>query len=129
MFEWQAVAVARLLAARARLPARHLMQRWEHARLDSRADGVQFFDISSGFEEYFEGLRLFAGEPAAGSRGRILPKYDPKWKDAFLEVVVKARLQWWDRERCKAEEQIRALEKDRRKADKDSGSHMVRVRL
>lgn len=89
---------------------------------------MQFFDISSDFEEYFEGLRRFAGEPAAGSIGRTLPKYDPKWKDAFLEVVVKARLQWWDQERRKAEEQIRVLE-DRRKADKDSGSHMVRVRL
>ncbi|KIW57705.1 hypothetical protein PV05_02267 [Exophiala xenobiotica] len=125
VFEWQAVAVARLLAARARLPVRHLMQRWELARLASRGDEVQFFDISSDFEEYFEGLRRFAGEPAAGSIGRTLPKYDPKWKDAFLEVVVKARLQWWDQERRKAEEQIRVLE-DRRKADKDSGSHMVR---
>ncbi|KAK4942563.1 hypothetical protein LTR10_017692 [Elasticomyces elasticus] len=129
VFEWQAVAVARHLAGRATLPIRQLMRKWEQDRLASRGDGMQFFDLSSDFEGYFEGLRLFAGEPAAGSRGRILPKYDPKWIALFSEVVVKARVGWWDRERRRAEEQIRALEEDRRVGLEDSGSQPVRVRL
>jgi hypothetical protein len=105
------------------------MRECERERLAKSGDGVQFFDLSSDFEGYFEGLRLFAGKPAAGSRARILPKYDPKWKDRFVEVVVNARLQWWTQERRKAEEQIRGTNECRRQMNEDSGSHSVRVRL
>lgn len=129
VFEWQAVAVARLLAARTRLPARHLMRQWEQNRLVSRGDGMQFFDLSSEFEEYFEGLRLFAGEPAPGSTGRKLPKYDPRWIALFSEVVVKARVQWWEQERQKAEREARQVDGYRSRGNVDEVSQVVRVRL
>ncbi|EXJ58259.1 hypothetical protein A1O7_05684 [Cladophialophora yegresii CBS 114405] len=106
VFEWQAVAVARHLASRARLPAKQQMQMWEQDKIAALGDGMSFYDLSGDFEGYFEGLRLFAGEPAQGT-GRVLPKYDPEWKEMFSKVVVKARVQWWDRERRKAEEEIR----------------------
>ncbi|OAL40688.1 hypothetical protein AYO20_00424 [Fonsecaea nubica] len=129
VYEWQAVAVARMLAARARLPRRHLMRKWEHDRLAKCGDGIPFFDLSSDFEEYFEGLRKFAGKPAAGSSGRRLPRYDPKWKDLFVEVVVKARLQWWEQERRKVEEEICEAQTHRPKADGNSSRDLVRALL
>lgn len=102
MFEWQAVAVARLLAGRAELPSRKEMEKWEQDRIAKRGDGVSFSTYAPEFEEYFEEFRTLAGKPASGSTGRVLPKYDPKWLDAFLEVVT-LRNQWWDKERRQAE--------------------------
>jgi hypothetical protein len=78
------------------------MRDWERDRVAKLGDGMQFTDLSSDFEGYFEGLRLFAGDPADGTSGRILPKYDPKWKNAFSEVIVQARLRWWEKERRNA---------------------------
>lgn len=74
-------------------------------------------------------MRLFAGPSAAGSRGRTLPKYDPKWKDAFVEIVVKARLRWWEEERRRAEEQMQIGKKAMRQDVKASVDLAMRVRL
>ncbi len=103
VFEWQAVAVARYLAGRAILPSRKEMKSWEVCKIAKSGNGMQFFNLSPEFEAYFEGLRLLAGEPAVGTTGRILHKFEPKWVDAFLDVV-KARNLWWENERRKAEE-------------------------
>lgn len=84
------------------------MKKWEQERIAKRGDGVSFFTISPEFEEYFEALRIFAGEPAARTTGRVLPKFEPQWADAFSEVV-KLRKQWWDKERRKAEEGMNHL--------------------
>lgn len=105
------------------------MYRWEHDRATKRGNGVSFFDLSSEFEEYFEGLRLFAGPPAAGSRGRTLPRYDPQWKDAFVKIVVKARVHWWEQERRKAEEQMQTAKTIMRQDVPASIDPTMRVRL
>ncbi|KAL1858297.1 hypothetical protein VTK73DRAFT_7852 [Phialemonium thermophilum] len=102
VFEWQAVAVARFLAGRAKLPSQKEMQKWEHDLAAERGDGVLFYTISPEFEDYFEALRSIAGEPAPGTTGRVLPKFDPRWAEAFSEIVT-LRNQWWERERQKAE--------------------------
>lgn len=90
---------------------------------------MRFFDFSSDFEGYFEGLRLLAGEPAVGSTGRVLPKYDPKWKDSFVEVIVKARVKWWEQERRKAERPVQAVVDEKREVEKDHEYDLPRVRL
>lgn len=46
------------------------------------------------FEEHFESYRALAGEPAEGTLGRVLPKYNPAWGEEFWESVRK-RIKWW----------------------------------
>ncbi|KAJ0358053.1 hypothetical protein COL154_009504 [Colletotrichum chrysophilum] len=110
VFEWQAVAAARVFAGRGQLLSTTEMERWEQNRLAKRGDGVPFFTLSPDFEEYFETLRAIAGEPAPGSTGRILPKFDSKWLEAFADVI-NARVDWWKKETEKAEKQQKALYK------------------
>ena len=86
-------------------------------------------DFSADFEGYFEGLRLLAGEPGVNSTGRVLPKYDPKWKDLFVDVVVKARVGWWERERRKAETQVQAAAAKMPQVKRDHQQDLLRVRL
>ncbi|KAI8245919.1 Thiol-specific monooxygenase [Colletotrichum sp. SAR 10_96] len=112
VFEWQAVAAARVFAGRGQLPSTTEMEKWEVDRLAKRGDGVPFFTLSPDFEEYFEALRAIAGEPAPGSTGRILPKFDPKWLEAFADVI-NARVDWWKKETEKAEKQQKALYKSK----------------
>lgn len=81
------------------------MKKWEQERIIKRGDGVPFYHLAQDFEEYFEGLREFAGEPAPGTTGRVLPKYQLEWLQAFAEVV-RMRNVWWDGERRKAEAEI-----------------------
>jgi hypothetical protein len=78
------------------------MRGWEQDRIAKVGDGVSFFTISDNLEEYFESLRILAGEPADGTTGRVLPKYEKAWIDAFQRVVA-MRNRWWDQERRKAE--------------------------
>lgn len=103
VFEWQAVAVARVLAGRSELPSRRDMEKWEQERRAKRGDGVPFFTLSPDFEEHFEGLRGIAGPPASGTTGRVLPKFDSKWLEAFSQVI-NARVEWWKKESKKAEQ-------------------------
>ncbi|KAF9873047.1 thiol-specific monooxygenase [Colletotrichum karsti] len=103
VFEWQAVAAARVFAGRGKLPPRPEMEKWEQDRLIKRGDGIPFFTLSPDFEEYFEALRSIAGEPGAGTTGRVLPKFDSKWLEAFSQVI-NARVDWWKKETKKAEE-------------------------
>ncbi|KAJ3961158.1 hypothetical protein N0V92_002132 [Colletotrichum tropicale] len=112
VFEWQAVAAARVFAGRGQLPSTTEMERWEEDRLAKRGDGVPFYTLSPDFEEYFEALRAIAGEPAPGSTGRILPKFDPKWLEAFADVI-NARVDWWKKETEKTEKQQKALYKSK----------------
>ncbi|KAJ0272133.1 hypothetical protein CBS470a_012828 [Colletotrichum nupharicola] len=112
VFEWQAVAAARVFAGRGRLPSTNEMEKWEGDRLAKRGDGVPFFTLSPDFEEYFETLRSVAGEPVPGSTGRILPKFDPKWLEAFADVI-NARVDWWKKETEKAEKQQKTLYKSK----------------
>ncbi|KPM37049.1 hypothetical protein AK830_g9520 [Neonectria ditissima] len=104
IFEWQAVAAARVLAGHATLPPRKEMEDWEQDRISKCGNGPLFWTLSPNFEEHFEALRAIAGEPAAGTRGRVLPKYDPKWAE-ILWQFVDYRIRWWKEEAAKAEEE------------------------
>ncbi|KAF4921498.1 Thiol-specific monooxygenase [Colletotrichum viniferum] len=88
VLEWQAVAAARVFAGRGQLPSTTEME---------------------NFEKYFEALRAIAGAPAPGSTGRVLPKFDPKWLEAFADVI-NARVDWWKKEMEKAEKQQKTME-------------------
>lgn len=109
VFEWQAVAAARVFAGRGQLLSTTEMEKWEGNRLAKRGDGVSFFTLSPDFEEYFEALRAIAGAPAPGSTGRVLPKFDPNWLEAFADVI-NARVDWWKKEMEKAEKQQKTME-------------------
>ncbi|TLD32712.1 hypothetical protein PspLS_01001 [Pyricularia sp. CBS 133598] len=86
IFEWQAVLAARILAGRTSRPLPSLveMQKWEADRIAETGDGPKFTVIHPHFDEYFEALRELAGDGEPGL-GRKLPKFDPKWLDAFMD--------------------------------------------
>ena len=101
VYEWQAVAVARLLAGRAALPSREVQREWELERLRERGEGKPFFTLAPDYEQYFEALRSIAGEPAPGTSGRSLPKFDPSWLEHFASTVA-SRIAWWKSEAARA---------------------------
>ncbi|KAH8162708.1 hypothetical protein CIB48_g5531 [Xylaria polymorpha] len=115
VFEWQAVAAARVLAGHATLPSRSEMKKWEKDRVAKKGDNVSFLSLIPDFEEPYEALRAIAGDPAVGTEGRILPKYDPAWGDAFWRVV-KYRQDWWQEEAEKAKRQEEARSATRSEA-------------
>lgn len=96
IFEWQAVAAARVLAGKAGLPPIEEQQRWEADRITERGDGAGFTLVHPEFEEYFERLRHLAGEPGEGQPGRRLPPFDQKWVDNFHEGHQR-RIRMWKR--------------------------------
>ncbi|KAF1847240.1 thiol-specific monooxygenase [Cucurbitaria berberidis CBS 394.84] len=102
IFEWQAVSAARVFAGRAKLPTYEEMRAWEQLRLEERGDGPSFWALMPDFERYFEDLRAIAGEPALGTAGRVLPRYDPAWEDTLWRFVD-YRIQLWQKEAAKAE--------------------------
>ncbi|KAL4783710.1 putative dimethylaniline monooxygenase [Aspergillus varians] len=100
IFEWQAVVAARVLAGRSPLPTDEEMKKWEKDRLEERGEGGPFWALSPDFERYFEELRAFAGPPAPGTTGRVLPQYDEAWGEIFWDFV-KTRIDWWARDAIK----------------------------
>ncbi|CAH0005046.1 unnamed protein product [Clonostachys byssicola] len=101
IFEWQGVTVARVFAGRAKLPSREEMETWENERVLTVGDGIPFWVLNPDFETPFESYRALAGEPAPGTTGRVLPKYDPQWADAFWGLVS-YRTKWWEKEENEA---------------------------
>jgi hypothetical protein len=95
------VAAARVLAGHATLPARDEMEKWERRRVEERGDSAAFWTLMPDFEVYFEAYRALAGDPAPGTRGRILPKYDPRWAEIFWDFVS-TRIEWWKKEAAQA---------------------------
>ena len=105
VFEWQAVLAARFLAGRVVLPPVEEQERWEQDRIALKGDGVPFTALYPYFEEYFEEVRVLAGEPNDGSSGRRLPKFDPEWRRKFDAAHLK-RIAMWQELNRKAEEEI-----------------------
>lgn len=101
IFEWQAVATARVLAGRASLPSYAEMEVWEQERVAERGDGVAFWVLMPDFERYFEDLRAIAGDPALGTTGRVLPRYDNAWGEVFWRFV-NWRVQLWKKDAADA---------------------------
>ncbi|KAH6876346.1 hypothetical protein B0T10DRAFT_521172 [Thelonectria olida] len=103
-YEWQAVAVARFLAGRAKaLPSIPEQLEWERKRVSEKKGGKDYYSIAPDYGEFFEFLRDIAGEPAPGTTGRQLPPFDPKWLDIWAEMPL-VKLQGWERKRKAAEE-------------------------
>ena len=96
VFEWQAVAAARVLAGRATLPPPEKQEAWETDRIALRGDGPAFTVINPEFKAYFEELRELAGEPHNGTPGRPLPPFNQKWVDNF-HAGHERRKQMWRR--------------------------------
>ncbi|KAK3328722.1 hypothetical protein B0H66DRAFT_486991, partial [Apodospora peruviana] len=109
VYEWQAVAVARHLAGRARpLPSIAEQQAWEAKRVAEKRGGKDYYAIAPDYREYFELLRDIAGDPAPGTTGRNLPKFDPEWLKIWTGMVV-TKIKGFERERERAvrEEQVK----------------------
>jgi hypothetical protein len=108
VYEWQAVLVARFLAGRIILPSIDEQIRWEEDRIALKGDGVPFTALYPLFEEYFEEVRLMAGEPGDG-KGRKLPKFEKVWRENFDKAHLK-RIAMWQRGNEAARERIRKEE-------------------
>ncbi|KAJ4294328.1 hypothetical protein N0V90_008018 [Kalmusia sp. IMI 367209] len=88
IFEWQAVAIARVFAGRSALPSRNEMEDWEQQRLTERGDSAAFWVLMPDFKRYFDDLWAIAGEPADGTTGRRLPRYEEAWGERFWAFVA-----------------------------------------
>lgn len=83
------------------------MEKWEQARLARRGEGAPFWTLIPEFGEYFEELRALAAEPAAGTTGRVLPKYEEAWGEAFWGLI-KRRQEWWKKVAEEADQKTRS---------------------
>ncbi|KAJ5520234.1 hypothetical protein N7463_000687 [Penicillium fimorum] len=92
VFEWQAVAAARVLAGKANLPSIAEQEKWENDRIAQKSDGPGFTVLNPEFEPYFESLRHLAGEPHGA--GRRLPKFEQKWLADFDEGHERRKKMW-----------------------------------
>jgi hypothetical protein len=108
VFEWQAVAIARVFAGRATLPPVRKQQKWVQDRLARFPNGgFPFIKIGDDFEGYFETLRALAGQPKDGARGHILPKFDPVWVEAF-GAALQNKIAYWKKSKEIAERHLKA---------------------
>lgn len=73
------------------------MEKWEQDRVAERGDGPASWTLMPDFEHHFETLRAIAGDPAPGTAGRVLPRYDPKWGEVFWDFVNR-RIEWWEKD-------------------------------
>ncbi|KAJ5930296.1 hypothetical protein N7466_005789 [Penicillium verhagenii] len=94
VFEWQAVAAARILAGRGALPSLVEQESWETDRIAQKGDGPAFTVVNPDFSAYFEELRRIAGEPDEGVPGRRLPPFDQKWVDDFDAGHERRKKMW-----------------------------------
>lgn len=90
-YEWQAVAAAKVLAGRGKLPTTEEQHQWEKDRIEAKGDGPGFCLIYPEFEKYFEALRAIAGDEGPG---RKLPRFDQKWFDSFERGHQMRRHHW-----------------------------------
>lgn len=97
VFEYQAVAVARLFAGRAAHPLPSVAQQraWEQTRVARLGPSERFHEIFPDTPAYFTWLRDFAGPPAPDSKGAYeLPRFEARWTDCELEVLF-AKARYW----------------------------------
>ncbi|KAL4810099.1 hypothetical protein BDV18DRAFT_130287 [Aspergillus unguis] len=93
VFEWQAVAAARVLAGKASLPPLSEQKKWEEDRIKTKGDAAGFLMVFPDFEEYFEQLRAIAGEPK-DRKGRRLPVFEQAWADDFAAGHERRKRMW-----------------------------------
>ncbi|KAI9370149.1 hypothetical protein BJX61DRAFT_544908 [Aspergillus egyptiacus] len=107
VFEWQAVAAARVLAGKAQLPPLEEQKKWETERIALKGDGPGFLMVYPDFELYFEQLRALAGEPGEEEPGRKLPPFDQAWADDFA-AGHQRRIRMWQRANRAAAEELKS---------------------
>jgi hypothetical protein len=108
VYEYQAVAAARLFSGRARLPSKEVQQDWETKRLVYKGPTNNFHEIRPDFAEYFNWLRDFAGDAAQGTKGYKLPAWDEKWGELGFAVLVLKDAYWKRLKAQGADAQIKA---------------------
>lgn len=86
-YEYQAVAVARVLAGRGTLPALAEQRKWEDDRVKRLGPTHIFHTIAPDFEEYFNTLKNIAGPPADGSEAYELPRWEDEWAKKGFRVL------------------------------------------
>ncbi|KAJ4338373.1 hypothetical protein N0V95_008071 [Ascochyta clinopodiicola] len=86
-YEYQAVAVARVLAGRGTLPSSAEQKRWEEDRVKRLGPTHIFHTIAPDFEEYFNALRAIAGPAAEGTEAYELPKWEDEWAKKGFRVL------------------------------------------
>jgi len=106
VYEWQAVAVARYLAGRAKpLPPVEEQEAWERNRTALLKGGKSYYSIAPKFEEFFGFLRGIAGDPAPGTTGLSLPPFDQNWLKLWAGMVA-PKIAAWEKARRTAEEKL-----------------------
>lgn len=109
VYEYQAVAVARHLAGRAKsLPPIPEQLEWERKRVAERKGGKNYYTIAPGYEGFFDLLRDIAGEPAEGTTGRKLQPFDKNWMELWTGMVAH-KIRGWQKKRQKAEQALSGL--------------------
>lgn len=86
-YEYQAVAVARVLAGRGTLPSVAEQKKWEDERVTRLGPTHIFHTIAPDFEEYFNALRDIAGPPAERSETYELPGWEDEWAKKGFRVL------------------------------------------
>ncbi|KAJ8116475.1 hypothetical protein OPT61_g2101 [Boeremia exigua] len=86
-YEYQAVAVARVLAGRGSLPSRTQQRKWEEDRVKRLGQTHIFHTIAPDFEEYFNTLKKIAGPPAEESEAYELPQWVDEWAKKGFRVL------------------------------------------
>jgi hypothetical protein len=108
VYEYQAVAVARLLAGRAKLPNVAEQKDWEEKRLVNKGPTNNFHEIRPDFAEYFNYLKDFAGKPAEGTTGYELPAWEDGWVPLGFAVLALKDAYWKSLKKSNDNEPVRA---------------------
>ncbi|KAK7697083.1 hypothetical protein SLS64_013934 [Diaporthe eres] len=106
VYEWQAVAIARHLAGRAKpLPPTAEQREWEEQRVAKFKGGKDYYSIAPDYGTFLEFLRNIASDPEPGTTGRTLPPFDKKWLDVWTGMVT-YKIKGFEREAKRAEEEL-----------------------
>jgi hypothetical protein len=108
VYEYQAVAVARVLAGRAKLPRKEAQQDWEAKRLLYKGPTNNFHEIKPDFKEYFNFLRELAGKPADGTKGYELPAWEDNWAELGFAALALKDKYWKSLNKTEPFEPLRA---------------------
>lgn len=111
VYEWQAVAVARTFAGRAKpLPPVEEQREWERKRVEALRGGKAYYSIAPHHAEFFELLRDIAGEPEHGTPGRPFPSFDKAWAELWTGRNAENVLGWEQARKRSREEGMQGME-------------------
>ncbi|EPE05566.1 dimethylaniline monooxygenase [Ophiostoma piceae UAMH 11346] len=95
VFEYQATAVARVLAGAGNLPSVAEQLAWQEERIRLKGDTQNFHEeIVPDFNPYWNRLRKIAGGPPPGASSTVLPAWKDEWAEAAL-TIIGLKDKWW----------------------------------